>query len=138
MQSIQMKLTVMLMLAGLVLTCPAAFQAFGSDSKFDRETLHGLQGVHVVVENIDQNAERDGLTEHQVQTDVELRLRQSGIRVLSEEERLATPGRPYLYINVNTFKNNDMEFYVYSITVELNQNVWLSRNCRDGPQGIVE
>jgi hypothetical protein len=60
MQGLLIKLTIMLVSAGLVLICPAGLQAFG-DSNVERSTLRGLQGVHVLVENINSDAERDGL-----------------------------------------------------------------------------
>jgi hypothetical protein len=128
MRSSQTKLTIILMLAGLVLTCPAGFQAFSYDGSLTRETLRGLQGIEVLMENIAPEAEPDGLTTRQVQTDVELRLRQSGIRVLSREEGRTTPGRPSLYINVNTSKRDGRGFYAYHVTVALNQDVWLARD----------
>jgi hypothetical protein len=82
--------------------------AFGPDDPFSRETLRGLGAVHVVIEHLQPNAERAGLTRSQVQTDVELRLRKAGIRVLKEQEKLASPGMPYLYI----------------ISFECDQNSW--------------
>ena len=48
MRRAQTRLIVMLMLAGLMLTCPAGFQAFGSDSELARSTIPGLQGGAVV------------------------------------------------------------------------------------------
>jgi hypothetical protein len=127
MRRMQTKRIVMLMLVGLTLTCPAGFQAFG-DSEIRRETLRGLQGVGVLVEDIRPETEHDGLTRDQVRIDVELRLRQSGIRVLSREERAATPGAPYLYVNINTYKRPMTEIYSYDISVELNQAVLLTRD----------
>ena len=137
MHSSHTKLTVMLMLAGLVLTCPAGFQAFGGDSELDRRTLRGLQGVAVMVETIAAEAERDGLPKRQVQTDVELRLRQSGIHVLSLAEGLTTPGRPYLYIHVAAAKRDGMRFYAYDVSVRLNQDVWLDRDLDIKGLGIT-
>jgi hypothetical protein len=132
MRRMQTKRIVMLMLVGLTLTCPARFQAFGGDTQQDRDSLRGLQGIHVIVETIKPDAERDGLKKHQVQTDVELRLRQSGIRVLSQEETFATPGSPLLYISVNTSKSN-IPLYAYSVSVELHQDVWMVRDLNMKP-----
>src|SRR2546425_3316356 len=70
-----------------------------------RETLRGLKGVGVVVERVSPDAERDGLTQSQLQTDVELRLRKAGIPALTQEECRATPGHPFLYVNVNTHRD---------------------------------
>ena len=90
-----------------------------------RETLRGLKGVQVVVEDMDPDVERDGLTKSQLQTDVELRLRKAGIQVLKEEERRATPGRPYLYVAVTTLKDRDGLSYAFAINVDLEQKVAL-------------
>ncbi len=58
----------------------------GKESKIltERATLRGIPGVKVAVENIDAQAKQDGLHQHELQTDVELRLRQSGIQVCDE------------------------------------------------------
>lgn len=91
------------------------------------ESLRGLQGVMVVVEKIQPEAERDGLTKSQLQVGVELELRKSGIKVLTKEERLSTPGGPYLYVNVNLRKSS-VGVYGISIKVELYQELILSRD----------
>jgi hypothetical protein len=87
-----------LLAAALLVMTPAV--VWGTDTEFTRETLHGLLGVAVVVENVSPDIKRAGLTIHQLQTDAELRLRKAGVRVLTPEEQLDTPGRPYLYIRV--------------------------------------
>lgn len=95
----------------------------------DIETLRGLRGVYVVVETIRADIEDAGLTTEQLQTDVELRLRKVGVRVLSESEWLATREKPYLYVNINVFKTDpggDV-YYPYSISVALIQQVYLRR-----------
>lgn len=91
-----------------------------------RETLRGLAGVAVTIEDIAPEAERDGLTESQLQADVESRLRQAGIHVLTEDERLHTPGHPTLSVHVGTFKMGDV--YSLCIEVTLKQVVMLKRN----------
>ena len=52
------------------------------DSEQSRASMRGIEGVGVVVESLDPEVERAGLTKHQLQTDVELQLRKAGIRVL--------------------------------------------------------
>lgn len=80
-----------------------------------RETLQGLPGVAVTMEDIAADAEKDGLQESQLRADVEDKLRQAGIRVLSEAERLRTPGTPTLSVRVGTYKLGDL----YSLCIEL-------------------
>ena len=55
------------------------------DGKETRKTLVGLSGVYVLVETIEDDVERDGLSRAQIQTDMELKLREAGIPVLTEE-----------------------------------------------------
>ena len=49
----------------------------------------------VLVEDMTDDAKRLGLNTVQIQTDVELKLRLAGIKVLTKEERYGTPGTPY-------------------------------------------
>jgi hypothetical protein len=103
----------------------AASAATAVDDELSRRSLKGLKGVEVVVESLKAEAERDGLDETSIQTDVELKLRLAGIAVLTKEERLAAPGTPFLYINVNTQSGS---LYAYSISVQLEQDVRLDRD----------
>jgi hypothetical protein len=109
--------------ASLLLT---AAPCKAGDSEFSRKSLRGLSGVHVLVENLTDDAKRVGLDTDTIQTDVELKLRLAGITVLTSEESLRAPGMPDLYVNVDVMAFNG--FYVYSVTVEVDQNVMLRRN----------
>lgn len=91
------------------------------------ESLRGLQGVRVTVEDIDPEAKRDGLTKSQIQRVVELELRKAGIKVLTEEEWFSIPSSAILSVNVNTDKSSDGP-YSFNISLELVQRVALFRN----------
>jgi len=103
-----------------------------AQTEMDRKSLRGLKGIAVVVEALQPEAERDGLTKSQIQTDSELKLRQAGIRVLPTEESFKVPGSPYLYMNINTTKNDVLygafSTYVFSLQVALKQDVTLTRD----------
>ena len=103
-----------------------------AQTAMDRKSLRGLQGIVVVVEDLHPDAERNGLTKSQVRTDVELKLRQAGIRVLATEESGKTPGSPYLYVNINTVKNDvlygALSTYAFSLQVAVKQDVTLTRD----------
>jgi hypothetical protein len=73
---------------------------FAVDTELSRSTLRGIKGIRVGVEPLDPKIEGNGLTENQIQADVESKLRNAGIKVLSEEEWLEEEGFPYLYIKV--------------------------------------
>jgi hypothetical protein len=89
-----------------------------------RDTLKGLHGVQVLVEDLKPEAENYGLTREAIQTDIELRLRQYGIKVLSPEES----GRSCLYINVNAVVRDPLEIAAVAVEVQFRQEVLL---CRD-------
>jgi hypothetical protein len=94
-------------------------------TEYTRHTLQGLQGVAVVVESIKSDAEADGLLSTDLQADTELKLSQAGIAVLAQDQWRQTPGRPWLYVSVNTIKY--LASYFFSIDVQLKQEVSLPR-----------
>ena len=91
-------------------------------------SLHRLDGVYVLVEEIEPEAQKDGLAGARLQKDVELRLRRAGVQVLTEEEWATAPGGPFLLVDVNTLKRADRRPYVYSVHVKLMQQVTLERD----------
>jgi hypothetical protein len=103
----------------------AASAATAQDDEISRQSLKELKGVVVLVEPLKAEVEQDGLTKTSIQTDVELKLRQAGIAVLTQAEGHAVPGGPVLYINVNTSSG---PLYAFSIRVEVCQDVRLDRD----------
>lgn len=97
------------------------------DDQLDRRTLKGLKGVYVLIENLDDDAQRFGLSRHVIQIDVEVKLRLAGIPVLARDETLKSPGSPHLYVNAQVMKLL-AQAYVACLTVELRQAVVLHRN----------
>jgi hypothetical protein len=95
-----------------------------------QKALVGLRGMHVLVEKMDPQAEHLGLTEAQIQTDVELRLRKAGIRVLTEKEWKEAPGMPYLYVHVNTLVMQKLPIIANSVHVGLKEVVTLARGFK--------
>jgi hypothetical protein len=100
-----------------LLTAPA----WGQDSLAQRATLKGVNIVEVVVEEVDPVAERDGLTQSQLRTEVELRLRQAGIPV-------GPTLTGHLYVNVDTVKSDDGQTYAYNVLLQYMQQVVLARD----------
>lgn len=96
----------------------------GQDNPSTRASLEGLPGVGVKV-HVSDAAQEAGYTESRLRTDAELRLRESGIRVLSRDEVIATDGYPDLRITLNAFDQDGL--MVYSVDVELLQSVALRR-----------
>ena len=65
-----------------------------------RESLRGLEGVEVVVENLPAEVEREGLTSLTLHAAIERQLQDAGVRALKPGDRLGTPGAPFLYVVV--------------------------------------
>jgi hypothetical protein len=126
----------LVMLVSAVLLIGSAVPVLAIDSKETRLTLTGLQGVYVAVEELQSNVmkyekhlRKSGLTKEQIQQSVELRLREAEIRILSSDEWLKTPGRPVLYVNVNTHEN-EKYMLAYDVRLELQQLVSIDSNPR--------
>jgi hypothetical protein len=116
-----------ILLAVLAMGCPVAF---GGDQPVSGKTLRGLSGVGVRVERMPPEAEQAGMTRRQVQTEVEQRLREGGVRVHTPPELLSAFGRPALVvtIQITPAEHEPRELYGVHITVALKQQVLLERN----------
>jgi len=75
--------------------------------------------VGVLVEPLDPDVERAGLTTLQLQTAVEGQLQKAGIPVFTTEERLRVPGKPFVYVHVQVVLRS-YALVTYFIQVELN------------------
>ncbi len=114
---------IVLLLCGGVL--PAQESVATTPHAVARDTLRGLDGVHVVVEELRPEVVDDGLSKEAIEEGVVQRLWDAGVRVLMEDQWTIAAGAPYLYLNVNAVKSKDL--YVYAVDLQLNQNVKLER-----------
>jgi hypothetical protein len=83
---------------------------------------YGLKGVSVVgvlVERVSAEAQRAGLTEDQLLQDVQLKLRQNGLKVVDNDQA----GGMKLYLNVSCYFLEQRRQFVYSILLGFNQPV---------------
>lgn len=119
---------------------------YAEDTEINRRTLAGLQGVCVMIEdfqpNVKQYADSESIDKAQIQKDIEQKLKVNGIKVLSGSEWLKTPGRPVLYVNINTHpseaksliskllsdRREEKALFAFDIKVELRQVVYLEAN----------
>lgn len=88
------------------------------------DILRGIGPVKVLVEPINPEIEKLGLTTQALQTDVELQLRKYGVAIVKDEW-----GSGYLYINVNTITNK-LGFVALSLAVQYKEPVLPIRNPR--------
>jgi len=93
------------------------------------DCLKELEGVEVLVEEVKAELENYNLTAIQIQTDVEAKLREAEIKVLSREEneKIQPLRKPYLYVKINSHKLPwQREVIAYSVEIALKQLVKLS------------
>jgi hypothetical protein len=90
--------------------------------------LSGLAQVRVTVDNIHPDAERKGVSTAKLRSDIEHRLQQAGIHVLTENEWQEAPGRPLLYVNVDVEPLDSFPVYSVLIRLQLRQHSCLTRN----------
>ena len=84
----------------LVAACLLAISSPVAAQATERESLAGLDGLYVLVENLNSEALEGGLTREALQTYLEMRLRQARIPILSEGEAVANRRAPRVYLNV--------------------------------------
>ena len=119
-----MRLTVFILI-GLALHWPAVGFGFTADK---RDTLRGLTDISVLVEYLPDDVEREGLNREHLQRDIEVRLRQAGLHVLTITELANLPGAPYLYVAVYPITTPSVNFSAYAVALTFKQLVQLSRN----------
>jgi hypothetical protein len=123
---------------GILICALFVSQSLALNSEANRSTLKGLVGVKVLVEDVSPDVEKSGLTKVKLQADVENQLGKVGIRVLTQEEVLKTPGEPYLYINVNAAPGKvQTSLYSYSIDIALIQNIFLERDPKANTYAVT-
>jgi len=88
-----------------------------------RATLKDISTVYVLIESLPNAANGLGLTEDGIQTDVELKLRLAGIRVVTESEVSKVPGGPVVYVRLTMTDDAEAAF----VELQLWQDVSLER-----------
>ncbi len=112
-------------IALFALLIPAALAAAADQAEIN--SLAGLSGVFVTVDNINPAAEILGLDSRKISGDVELRLKQKHIPILTVQQMRQRPGLPILKVLLNVHKT-DTGIFVYSIDLHLQQSAHLTRN----------
>jgi hypothetical protein len=113
---------------------PAKTMAFDAD--VSRQTLSGLSGFYVLIEDINPNiakyaaVQRIHLDKEQIRQDMEQSLRNAGINVLTWNEMLKTTGKPILCITVNTHEYEKFSF-AYDLKFEVQQMAGLEKDPRN-------
>ena len=93
-----------------------------------KDTLKGIEGVHIYINFNTPEVEKYGLTKQHFQNDVELRIRQNGIRVFSVEELDSTIGMPVLCVTVSILVVEDLKLASVHTSLGFSELVFLARD----------
>ena len=98
------------------------------DEAKNRESLRGVKAIAVVI-RIENQGERYGLTEHEVQQDIELKLRMAGIEVLDKSEVATKPYLPGLVFIITPYDRQDSNGIIaFHMSLAVEQPVSLIRD----------
>jgi hypothetical protein len=99
-----------------------------ADSDYERRTLAGLRGVHVVVHQPDSVQARAGLSPDELRAEIEGPLRAAGIAILNETESRQAPGVPWLQLLVGVTHVEKKKVYAWSMRLVLLQRACMERD----------
>lgn len=107
----------------LLLVSPCVNGEYLGDTK---ETMRGIKTLYVMVMPF-PDLEKAGITADMIKTDVELKLRLVGIKILTEEKEVQTFKSPGLSVVVESFYDEATGFFIYFARLSLQQIVSLER-----------
>jgi len=90
--------------------------------------MAGLRGVIVQVERLAPEVEEKGITPFVLTTQIEGRLKESGIPVLDSGSAGIAPGYPTLYVEVNAMLDEYSDRCSWSVRVDFMQFVRMERD----------
>ncbi len=88
-----------------------------------RDTLRGLPGVEVLVEDLQPEIEQAGFTGASIQAEVQNQLRARGITVFASQSANVSPAKPYLYIHLNALELPAGQGHVVNVQLHLRQTL---------------
>lgn len=87
-----------------------------------RDTLRALPGVEVLVEPLEPNLARAGITAVAIAADVSAQLRAAGITTFPSQMQNPSPAKAYLYVQLSGFQL-DRQGYVIAMQAHVRQSV---------------
>jgi hypothetical protein len=88
-----------------------------------RDTLRSLTGVEILVDPLQSELERAGLTTVALRADVERRLRAGGVPVFATQKANPDPAKPFLYVHLNALEVPGRGLFAVAIQVQVRQTV---------------
>jgi hypothetical protein len=82
------------------------------------DEMKGIKGFLVSVDSPNPELEKDGLRREEVLRELTAKIEKAGIKILSDEERQKTPGKPALNVKIQATKL-EKQHYQYIIEMEV-------------------
>mgnify|MGYP000899632370 CR=1 FL=1 len=101
--------------------------SFSQGNQAEINTLKGMKGIGVSVEDIDADAMAEGLNKDKLLKVITQKLKKAGVKVLTDLELRTVSGQPQLVLNINSIKQPG-PIYIFTTTLDLTQIVILERN----------
>ena len=111
-----------------VLTLFSVSSVLDGQTADEKKSLQGLSSVFIVVQPINEDAAKDGLSAAHVRSVVESTLGQAGIPVAKEPQQ--NDGYANLIVTIDTIKSQGV--YLFTVQVGVVQMVQLMRNLKMG------
>lgn len=105
----------------------SSIESFAQADAVEINTLKGLKGIGVNVEDIDTEAAVDGLSKDKLLKVITNKLKKSGIKVYTDLELRTISGQPQLVLSINPIKLPG-PIYIFTVALDFNQIVLLERN----------
>ena len=95
-----------------------------------QQSLSEIKSLYVFVQGLSTETDKAGLTREQIETKVSNKLKELGVKVVSEEEGLKLAGSPVLYVKVTARRRKRLSAFIFHVEVGLLQKVSLVREAR--------
>jgi len=118
---------------GIALTaavCSAVMSTTGASDRLTEKqlSLAGIKTLCVSVQGVTEEVKKAGLSAEQIKSDVEEKLKEIGIKAVSEEEAEKLAGKPSIYVNVSVHKRERVAAFMFNIDVGVLQEAKLVRD----------
>jgi hypothetical protein len=95
-----------------------------------QQSLSEIKALYIFVQGLSTETDKAGLTREQIETKVGSKLKELGVKVVSEEEGLKLAGSPVLYVKVTARRRKRLSAFIFHVEVGLLQKVSLVREPR--------
>ena len=122
--AIGLQTSALLLMTSVAMSASPPHSTEAPPEEAERESLRGVSGVEVHVEPLDSEIEQLGMTAGKLVQTIRQRLQKTGVKVLTERERLANPATAVLSVRLDTLHDR-IGRYFYSADLFLSQRAKL-------------